>query len=103
MKPTDLRELEKAATPAPWGHTGEYVTKNGGPLFYCGSEGDPEAALIAALRNAAPFLLDVVDAARALLFEPPYGFPQDERDSVARGNDARQALNALDAYLRGER
>lgn len=80
---TDLRQLEAAATPGPWkvgfedGSGSTWITVDDGEAEVVSGTADSwgvpqgvldpaDAALIAALRNAAPYLLDVVDAARAL-------------------------------------
>jgi hypothetical protein len=70
---TDLRALDAAATPGPWRpeQSSDRMTVF---LRAADSQGSipvsglwPEdAALIAATRNALPYLLDVVDAARAI-------------------------------------
>jgi hypothetical protein len=76
---SNLRDLERAATPAPWFAEDKHpygdalrpntiVTETGGAIagvyWRVRDAGEPDASFIAALRNAAPLLLDVVDAAR---------------------------------------
>lgn len=73
---TELRELERAATPAPWqylrkgswGGSTAIATRDGYPLFFTG---DPDVAgvdednvLIVAARNVLPDLLDGLDQLR---------------------------------------
>ncbi len=93
-----LRALHEAATPGPWfGGPGESV--------YAGEEhprgsyiadtfgvGGDDAALIAAMRNALPALLDVAEAAR--------DFADAECGGTAEEH-ARRILHALDALRRG--
>ena len=83
MAVTDLRALEAAATPGPWSAE-ELPTFAGSP---------PDGDLVAAARNALPYLLDVHKAAR-LLAECP--------DSATYHRALRKALDNLDAHLRGE-
>jgi len=82
-----LRELHEAATPAPWRYNDreDDSTVLGGDEYvavYIAKDGVPEdLALIAAMRNALPLLLDVVDAAREL------GAANDEwNETYALGN-----------------
>ncbi len=102
MDVIDLRALEAAAAEGPWvaHHTapdGEpyLVTTQG--LRVIETESIADAALIAAARNALPYLLDVVDAAREVDEELEAAF-------VSWSADDRMilALRALDAHLRGD-
>lgn len=106
---TDLRKLHEEASPPPWEaddtsdqfgfedveertgwfrgeqpgtiDTGDYIT-----LSYA------DVALIAATRNALPYLLDVVEAAR-LMDEHSF-------DARVHRGELNRALTALDAHLR---
>ncbi len=93
MAMTDLRELEAAAAEGPWvahptAPDGEpyLVTTQG--LRVIETEAIDDAALITAVRNALPYLLDVVDAARVR-----------ELDWFV---NLTLALRTLDAHLRGD-
>lgn len=74
---TDLRELLAKATPGEWRHRvmsqgqRQYpeVWAPSGFVASFGKEGDGDALLIAALRNAAPSLLDEIEHLRAKLEE----------------------------------
>ena len=65
-----LKRLEKAATPKPWeqdfdeGRAAMYVLAGEKALIECYA-GPHDAAFIAALRNAAPELIEVYRAAKA--------------------------------------
>ena len=106
-----LRELENAATPGPWvtvmtdwSPGNSSVVPQNAPGVIAVEIATADAALIAAARNALPLLLDVADAARALLTD---------QDSLESGcgtcggtgvawdwpahTDFRAALAALDA------
>lgn len=110
---SDLRELEQKATPGPWEYddtTDQHYDDDGTVTptgWFRGAVGNvdvgdyntlslADAALIAALRNAAPLLLDVVDAVRALV-------PGWETDSMGYYDFDKQAvvdaLTALDQHL----
>lgn len=66
----ELRKLLEAATPAPWSQVITAAWRAQGPHVLTQREAEADAALIAALRNAAPELLAVVEAARALVACP---------------------------------
>lgn len=115
---SDLHKLEQAATPGPWRHwlkntdvspfSERYRTKalvghdddgrdaeaHGlwvATQMHTATE-NADAELIAAMRNALPYLLDVVDAAQRL-------------DTNGRDTDKRRlraALKALDKHLNGK-
>ncbi len=95
---TDLRALEAAAAEGPWvahptAPDGEpyLVTTQG--LRVIETEAIDDADLVAAARNALPYLLDVVEAARQ--YAQRGGAP-------AAYVALLEALEALDAHLRGE-
>lgn len=86
-----LRELEEAATPAPW--IVEHACVNG-PVYRIAGEYEPvipqDAKLIAEMRNALPKLLAVVEAAKGATAE---------RDKIKRAghiNSLKHALAALE-------
>jgi len=93
---TELRELEKRATPGPWGWT-DGAGHDPGPFLmpleeYFGVEIRAEdEALLRAMREALPALLRVAEAARAA--EAAYG---GSRERVAM-DALREALDALEA------
>jgi hypothetical protein len=113
----NLRKLHEAATAGPWVECGrdvghdKMVAEGRNPGDACGLgceiDGPPEAwlrgqfhnhadaALIVALRNAASFLLDVVDVAREVA-ESGYPPRPDLEVTALRVSDA---LAALDAHL----
>ena len=68
--PDELRRLEKAATPGPWAveSDGVYNDTRSYMVVPLGDseQDDADAALIAAMRNALPALLDVAEAAQAV-------------------------------------
>jgi len=111
MRIEDLRALLEAATPGPWKNTrhGCGVIGHGKAYVVGHDRGEPEdAALIAALRNAAPALLAVVDAAREIADEQRsacrriHDWEPDCNDFDRRGTacwwcDLRAALDALEA------
>lgn len=94
-----LRELEAKATPAPW--TSGRVPTRPGKVAATHTEAD--ALFIARWRNAAPLLLDVVDALRWIerCADPGVASnaPTDSRGERLNGIYARAklALAALDA------
>lgn len=117
---SDLHKLEQAATPGPWRHwlkntdvspfSERYRTKalvghdddgrdaeaHGlwvATQMHTATE-NADAELIAAMRNALPYLLDVVDAAR---IEAPYVIPTSENPGALE-----RALEALDNHLNGK-
>lgn len=117
-QPTDLRALERAAQPGPWVYRN---IADGRAWIQTDTDAIADdvydvhnGAFIAALRNAAPYLLDVVDAARdegighwrAGRYMP--GEPSDPEcgecgeDWPCPGSRANDALDALDAHLAGE-
>lgn len=69
LSPADLarlRALEAAASPAPWrpvkGNGVDWMVVDAGPMAICTTwRGEPDAALIAAARNALPALLDAAE------------------------------------------
>jgi len=93
-----LRDLEKAATPAPWirvwasanvrSPLSEYILGADQPLT---TQQQRDIDLCVAVRNDLEKLLDVVDAAREVM-----NYPRGERDLYAT-NTLRAALDALDA------
>jgi hypothetical protein len=97
---TDLAELEKSASPAPW------VVGPGTVAWFIRERSDDgpqvgnallqeDADLIAATRNALPYLLAVVEAAWV---------ETDAHSARCRCIvEIRRALDALDAHLRGEK
>ncbi len=94
MAMTDLRELEAAAAEGPW--VAHPTAPDGKPylvttqsLRVIETEAIDDSALIAALRNALPFLLDVVEAARQF----------DSFGTRLQRARLRDALDALDAHL----
>ncbi len=94
---SELRELEKAATPGPWKQirvSGTWGVHT--PLRTRDSSGEDNARFIAALRNAAPYLLDVVEAAQIVAWEN-----RDVADPAEDGLNA--AFAALDEHLGGKR
>ena len=112
-----LRELEAAATSGPWVDEGDGCISSVRTGFWnacvCmmersfhGSDWtnpDRDAALIAAMRNALPALLDVAEAARTLLD----GLAQDEADdgsirSFVQIGELDNALARLDGTGRGD-
>jgi hypothetical protein len=97
---TDLRKLHEVATPPPWHSPGISLRPF---TIYAASDADiarawsgDDAALIVATRNALPYLLDVVEAARTEV--------AGLGDRHARDAEVHLlfALEALDAHLRGE-
>lgn len=108
-----LRELERAATPAPWeteededgywpvSHRGDGV-RAAVYSYVALPVVQEEADFIVAARNALPLLLDVADAARRL----DERFFDGREDWSSRGlpgevDDVHDALAALDAHLGG--
>jgi len=73
----NLRTLLAAATPGPWRADG--IGVEGYPLVSLeahkepGTFSDPDAALIVAAVNALPLMLDVIEAARAVIARVPHG------------------------------
>jgi hypothetical protein len=108
-----LRELLEEATPGPWkavrlaiGDSSDITLphpEQGYARIWAKRLGDADAALIVALRNAAPFLLDVVEAAK-VIWTDTRGYPSTSsasamyitRDAI---EGLREALAKLDNHF----
>lgn len=99
-----LRELEQAATPGPWNASMDthpaHVARLGqwevyGRRYVSGVVAR-DAALIAEARNALPALLDIAEAARAVMEEWDELGPTGTMDTVTRHHALRTALARLD-------
>lgn len=103
---TDLRELEKAATPAPWTnskntHRNVFTRDERGNVaeFVASCTTTEDSLFIAAMRNALPYLLDVVDAADRVRSDIRAGYEV----GIGATGQLNRALNALDEHLGGDK
>lgn len=101
---TELRAMLAAAAPAPWRACVCHrcglarTSPDGEPVFTTRVDGEPErphdAALIVALRNAAPVLLDELEVARARIAE------LEERESTVRAGECEACAALCDGAHR---
>ncbi len=108
MTPANFRSLLSAATPGPWKASGrgspdicgpgkfEYVVQGDGQGYgFCSPAAEADAALIVALRNLAPLLVDLWEAAEEYA-APPTGNPAEWAGAALKGRArVRSALDAL--------
>lgn len=111
---SDLRALLEKATPGPWRFfqndppgVGQVIAMptDGGPpsVVVEDFERTDDADAVVALRNAASYLLEVVEAAHEWLRDAEHDDPHSTCDPETCHQAAiRDALAALDAHLRGE-
>lgn len=95
-----LRELERAATERPWSRKGEDLYKRQGEdpawlgHFVCGTDEIPDARFIAAFRNCAKELLDVVEAADRFVHEGRPDLPAHQLKLIREYHEALDRLKA---------